>query len=77
MLLRVIITTTTSQKVTCCKGDNNLETMSFTINQKVIFAVRAKNLELLKERISDGGDINYQDPIHSSALQLQLVMKMM
>jgi len=42
--------------------------MAFTINQKVIFAVRGKNLELLKERISDGGDINYQDPAHGSAL---------
>ena len=42
--------------------------MVFTINQKVIFAVRGGNLELLKERINDGGDINHQDPTHGSAL---------
>ena len=42
--------------------------MAFTINQKVIFAVRGRNLDLLKERISKGGDINYQDPEHGSAL---------
>jgi ankyrin repeat protein len=42
--------------------------MAFTINQKVIFAVRGKNLELLKERISEGGDVNHQDPEHGSPL---------
>ncbi len=42
--------------------------MTFTLNQKVIFAVRGKNLELLKERIDAGGDVNYQDPKFGSAL---------
>jgi len=42
--------------------------MAFTLDQLVIFAVRAKNLELLRERVSAGGNINHQDPIHGSAL---------
>ncbi len=42
--------------------------MSFNIHQKVIFAVRSGNLELVKERVSIGGDVNYQDPKHGSAL---------
>lgn len=46
--------------------------MAFTINQKVIFAARGKNLELLKERISDGGDINHQEPVHGSALAVAI-----
>ena len=42
--------------------------MPFTINQKVIFAVRAKNLALLKQRLTAGGEINYQDDKYGSAL---------
>jgi ankyrin repeat protein len=42
--------------------------MTFTIDQKIIFAVRGKNLDLVKERISEGGDVNHQDPKHGSAL---------
>ena len=42
--------------------------MAFTLNQLTIFAVRARNLDLLKERVDAGGDINYQDPGHGSAL---------
>jgi ankyrin repeat protein len=42
--------------------------MAFTINQKIIFASRGRNLELVNERICEGGDINYQDPKHGSAL---------
>lgn len=42
--------------------------MNFNIHQKVIFAARSGNLELVKERVSEGGDVNYQDPMHGSAL---------
>ncbi len=42
--------------------------MSFNIHQKVIFAVRSGNLELIKERVESGGDVNYQDDQHGSAL---------
>ena len=42
--------------------------MSFAIDQLVIFAVRAGNVALLKERVEAGGDINYQDTEHGSAL---------
>lgn len=42
--------------------------MSFTIHQEVIFAVRAKNIDLLKQRLSAGGDINYRDESYGSAL---------
>lgn len=42
--------------------------MSFSLNQKLIFAVRGKNLELIKERLALGADINYQDLAHGSAL---------
>lgn len=36
--------------------------MTFTLRQKTIFAARARNLELLKERVGTGGDLKYQDP---------------
>jgi ankyrin repeat protein len=42
--------------------------MTFSLDQQVIFAVRARNLDLVKVRIEAGGDINYQDPKHGSAL---------
>ncbi len=42
--------------------------MGINIHQKVIFAVRGGNLELVKERVSSGGDLNYQDSTHGSAL---------
>jgi len=42
--------------------------MNITLHQKVIFAVRSNNIELVKERIAEGGDINYQDPKYGSAL---------
>ena len=42
--------------------------MTITLDQLVIFAVRGKNLELAKERIEAGGNINYQDSKHGSAL---------
>ncbi|WP_462160143.1 ankyrin repeat domain-containing protein [Pseudoalteromonas sp. GB56] len=38
------------------------------MDQKVIFAARGCNLELLKERIACGGNINYQDTKYGSAL---------
>ncbi len=44
------------------------QTMAFTLDQQIIFAVRAGNLELVKERIEAGGDLNYQDSKHGSAL---------
>jgi ankyrin repeat protein len=40
----------------------------FSINQLTIFAARSGNLELLKERIKVGGDINYHDQQFGSAL---------
>ena len=42
--------------------------MSHNIHQEVIFAVRGKNLDLLMERVSAGGDINYQDEKYGSAI---------
>ncbi|MES9944924.1 MAG: ankyrin repeat domain-containing protein [Candidatus Thiodiazotropha sp.] len=42
--------------------------MSITLDQKVIFAARSGNLELLKERIASGGSVNTYDPKHGSAL---------
>ena len=42
--------------------------MRFTIDQLVIFAARAGNLPLLKERVSAGGSTNFTDPRHGSAL---------
>ena len=42
--------------------------MSFTVDQLVIFAARAGNLPLLKERVQAGGNINYVDSKHGSAL---------
>ncbi len=42
--------------------------MSFTVDQLVIFAARSGNLPLLIERVRAGGDINYLDPEHGSAL---------
>jgi|RhiMethySRZTD1v2_1073278.scaffolds.fasta_scaffold365782_2 ankyrin repeat protein len=42
--------------------------MPFSIDQLVIFAARAGNLSLLKERVSAGGNINYVDPYYGSAL---------
>ena len=40
----------------------------FSIHQLTIFAARSGNLELLKERIKAGGDINYLDQKFGSAL---------
>ncbi|GIK60429.1 MAG: hypothetical protein HND39_12060 [Ignavibacteriota bacterium] len=40
----------------------------FSIHQLTIFAARSGNLELLKERIKAGGDINYLDQQFGSAL---------
>lgn len=42
--------------------------MSHSIDQKLIFAVRGNNLNLLMEQIAAGGDINYQDKQYGSAL---------
>ena len=42
--------------------------MSFTTDQLIIFAARAGDLDLLKERVEAGGDVNHQDPGHGSAL---------
>ena len=42
--------------------------MPFTLNQLVIFAARGGNLDLLKERVESGGDINYFDSNYGSAL---------
>jgi hypothetical protein len=41
--------------------------MSFTIDQLLIFAVRAGNQSLAAELISLGADPNYFDPSHGSA----------
>jgi len=46
--------------------------MSFNIHQKVIFAVRSGNLDLVKERVFTGGDVNYQDAVHGSALVIAI-----
>lgn len=42
--------------------------MAFTKDQLVIFAARSGNLALLRERVSAGGDVNYFDSDHGSAL---------
>lgn len=42
--------------------------MAFTNDQLVIFAARAGNLLLLEKRALEGGDLNYVDPKHGSAL---------
>ena len=42
--------------------------MAFTKDQLVIFAARSGNLALLRERVSAGGDVNYFDSHHGSAL---------
>jgi ankyrin repeat protein len=42
--------------------------MSIRLDQKVIFAARSGNLELLKEKIAAGGSVNTYDPKHGSAL---------
>ncbi len=42
--------------------------MSITLDQKVIFAARSGNLDLLKERVALGGSVNVYDPKHGSAL---------
>lgn len=42
--------------------------MGFTLDQLAIFAVRADNLPLLKERIESGAAIDYHDPDHGSIL---------
>ena len=42
--------------------------MEFTIDQLAIFAARADNLLLLKERIESGGRIDYHDSEHGSIL---------
>ena len=47
--------------------------MSITPDQKVIFAARGGNLELLKERIALGGSVNLYDPVHGSALTAAIV----
>ena len=40
----------------------------FTIHQLLIFAARAGNLDLIRERIAAGGDVSYFDEQHGSAL---------
>lgn len=40
----------------------------FSIHQLLIFATRAGNLELMRERIAAGGDVSYQDEQHGNAL---------
>ena len=42
--------------------------MAYTLDQLVIFAVRAGDIDVLKERVNAGGRINYIDPIHGNAL---------
>ncbi len=42
--------------------------MELTLDKLLIFAVRNGNLELVKERIEAGADVNYQDPQAGSAL---------
>jgi len=44
--------------------------MSFNIHQKVIFAVRSGNLELIKKRIAEGGDKSSQSKDIKTALKL-------
>jgi ankyrin repeat protein len=40
----------------------------FSAHQLLIFAARAGNLELMRERIAAGADVSYQDEQHGSAL---------
>ena len=40
----------------------------FTIHQLLIFAARAGNLDLMRERINAGADVSYYDEQHGSAL---------
>lgn len=47
--------------------------MSFTIDQLTIFSARSGNLQLLKERVQAGGDINYIDSSHGSALTAAII----
>jgi len=47
--------------------------MSFTIDQLVIFAARSGNLPLLQERVKAGGNINYIDSYHGSALSVTII----
>ncbi len=42
--------------------------MTSTIDQRVVFAARSGNMPVLKARVRAGGDINYVDPQHGSAL---------
>ncbi len=42
--------------------------MNFTIDQLAIFAARAGNIALLKERVQAGANINHIDRQHGSAL---------
>lgn len=47
----------------------------FTIDQLVIFAARSGNLELLKSRIGAGGNVNYIDKKHGTALIVAIMSK--
>jgi len=40
----------------------------FTIHQLLIFAARAGNLDVMRERIVAGADLSYRDDRHGSAL---------
>jgi ankyrin repeat protein len=40
----------------------------FSIDQLLIFAARAGNLDLMRERIAAGADVSYLDEHHGSAL---------
>lgn len=42
--------------------------MAFTKHQLVIFAARAGNIPLLRERVSAGGDVNCRDPRYGAPL---------
>jgi ankyrin repeat protein len=42
--------------------------MSFSLDQKVIFAARSQNMQLLQERHIAGGNLNYFDLTHGSAI---------
>ena len=42
--------------------------MPITINQLVIGAARGGDFHLLQERVQAGGDVNYVDPRHGSAI---------
>lgn len=41
--------------------------MTFSLDQLLIFAVRAGNLTVAKERLAQGASPNYLDPVHGSA----------